>query len=79
MLLIFEGFQYAKSLYFNMGYYHIQISKNKSNVCTIVLPWGKYHYKSLTMGVANLPDIFQHKMNDLFQGFEFIFAYIDNI
>ena len=31
------------------------------------------------MGVANLPYIFQQKMNDLFCGFEFIREYIDNI
>ena len=31
------------------------------------------------MVVSNLPDIFQQKMNDLFHGFEFIRAYIDNI
>ena len=33
-------------------------------------------YTRITMGAANLPDIFQHKMNDLFHGFEFISAYI---
>ena len=31
------------------------------------------------MGVANSPDIFQQKMNDLFYGFEFIRAYIDDL
>ena len=31
------------------------------------------------MGVANLPDILQQKMNELFHGFEFIRAYIDDI
>ena len=31
------------------------------------------------MGVANSPDIFQQKMNDLFHGFEFICAYIYKI
>ena len=29
------------------------------------------------MVVDNSPDIFQHKMNDLFQWFEFIQSYID--
>ena len=28
------------------------------------------------MGIANSPDIFQHKMNDSFHVFEFIHAYI---
>ena len=55
------------------------LEKNASNLCTIILPWGKYCYKRLPMGVVNSPDIFQQKMNDLFHGFEFIRAYIDAI
>ena len=31
------------------------------------------------MGVTNLPDIFQQKMNNLFHGFKFICAYIDDL
>ena len=31
------------------------------------------------MGVANPPEILQHKMNDLFHGFKFIRAYIDEL
>ena len=62
-----------------MGYYYIRLSKNASNLCTIILPWGKYRYKRLPMGVSNSPDIFQQKMNDLFHGFEFIRAYIDDL
>ena len=59
MLLKLEGFQYATSLYLNMGYYHIRLSKNTSNSCMIILLWGKYWYKHIPMGVANSPDIFQ--------------------
>ena len=31
------------------------------------------------MGFANSPDIFQQKMNDLFLGFEFIYAYVEDL
>ena len=31
------------------------------------------------MGVANSPEIFQHKMNDLFHGLNFIRAYIEDL
>ena len=41
MLLNLEGFQYATSLDLNMGYYHILLSEQASNLCTIILPWGK--------------------------------------
>ena len=72
IILNLEGFQYATSLYLNMGYYHIRISKQASNLCTIILPWGKYRYKRLPMGVSNSPEIFQEKVNKMFRGFEFI-------
>ena len=39
ILLKLEGFQYAMSLDLNMGYYHIHISNNTSNLCTIIMPW----------------------------------------
>ena len=78
MLLNIEGFKYASSLVFNKGYYHIRLSKQASNLCTIILLWGKYRYKRLTMGVSNSPDMFQEKMNKMFRGFEFIRAYIDD-
>ena len=55
IILNLEGFQYATSLNLNMGYYHIRVSKQDSNLCTIILPWGKYQYKCLPMGVSNYP------------------------
>ena len=51
-----------------MEYYNIPIGKNVSNLFTIILPWEKYCYKQLPMGISNPPDIFQHKMKYLFHG-----------
>ena len=79
MLLKLEGFQYDTSLDLNLGYYHIRLSKNMSIICTIFLLWRKYCYKRLPIGVASSPDIFKQKNNDLFQGFEFICAYTDEL
>ena len=31
------------------------------------------------MGLSNSPDIFQEKMNELFEGFEYVRAYIDDL
>ena len=69
MLLKLEGFYYATSLDLNMVYYHIRLTEDASNLCNIILPWGKYCYKRLPMGVSNSPDIFQQKMNNLFRVF----------
>ena len=79
MLLKLEDFQNAMSLDLIMGYYHVRLTKKASCLCSVIIMWGKYQYKRLTMEVANSPDIFQQKMNDLFHGFEFICAYIHDL
>ena len=79
MLLKMEGFQYATSLDLNMGYYHIKLDANSRKLCTIVLPWGKYEYNALPMGLCSSCDIFQEKMSELMQGLEFVRTYIDDL
>ena len=74
------GFTYATALDLNMGYYNIRLDLASSSLCTLVLPWGKYRYKRLPMGIKNSPDIFQEKINELMEGLEeFIRAYLDDI
>ena len=52
-----------------MGYYHIHLRKQVSNLCTLTLLWGKYMYKHLTMVLSKYLVIFQEKMNEMFLGF----------
>ena len=79
MLQKLEGFQFATSLDLNMGYYHIELTPESSRLCTVVLPWGKYEYLRLPMGLCNSPDIFQEKMSELMAGLDFARAYIDDL
>ena len=79
MLLNLEGFQYATSLDLNMGFYHIELTPNSKRLCTIVLPFGKYEYQRIPMGLCNSPDIFQEKMSELMDGLEFARVYIDDL
>ena len=62
-----------------MGYYQIRLSEESSKIFSIILPWGKYRYKHLPMGVSNSPEIFQDKINQMFYGFEFIQAYTNGL
>ena len=57
ILLKLQYFLFAMSLDLNMGYYHIPLSENTSNLCMINIPWTKYCYKILPMGISNSPDI----------------------
>ena len=72
MLLKMEGFQYATSLDLNMGYYHIKLDADSRKPCIFFLPWGKYKYNALPMGLCSSCDIFQEKMSELMQGLEFV-------
>jgi hypothetical protein len=61
-----------------MGYYHIELSPRSRELCTIVLPWGKYEYQRLPMGLCNSPDIFQEKIGNLLADLEYVRTYIDD-
>ena len=78
MMLNLEGFQYATALDLNMGYYHVRLDPDSRKLCTIILPFGKFEYQRLPQGICNGPDIFQEKMAELFDGFEYVRAYIDD-
>ena len=74
-----EGFTYASALDLNMGYYTIRLDPDSQKICTIILPWGKYSYLRLPMGVCGSPDFFQEKMTGLMQQLDYIRCYIDDL
>jgi Reverse transcriptase (RNA-dependent DNA polymerase) len=45
----------------------------------MILPWGKYRYCRLPMGLIGSPDIFQAIINDLMGDLPNVRAYLDNI
>ena len=60
-----QGFKYATAIDLSMGYYHVRLDEESSKLCTTILPWGKYRYLRLPMGIKNSPDIFQQLINDV--------------
>ncbi len=74
-----EDFNYATTLDLNMGHYIIRLGPNMQKICAIILPWQKYSYLRLHMGMPGLPDIFQEKMSDLMRSLEYVRTYIDNL
>jgi hypothetical protein len=63
----------------NMGYYHIELSPSSKCLCTIVMPFGKYEFQRLPMGLCNSPDIFQERMYEIFSDLEYVRVYIDDL
>jgi hypothetical protein len=73
------GFQYASAINLSMGYYHIPLDEYSAKLCTTILPWGKYRYRRLPIGIKNSPDIFQAVINDLLGDLDFVQVYLDDI
>ena len=74
-----EGFTWATALDLSVGYYHIVLDRESSYLCTMILPWGKYCYCRLPMGLIGSPDIFQAIINNLMGDLQNVRAYLDNI
>ena len=53
-----EGYTFATAFDYVQGYYHIKLSKRARDICTITLPWGKFSYAHLPMGLVCAPDYF---------------------
>ena len=79
LLLKLEGFRYATAIDLSMGYYHIPLDEASQRLCTTILPWGKYRYKRLPMGISSAPDIFQAIMTEILGDLDFVRVYIDDI
>jgi hypothetical protein len=62
-----------------MGYYTIRLDPDSSKICTIIVPWDKYSYLRLPIGVACSPDIFQAEISELMATLEFVRACIDDL
>ncbi|KAK4392506.1 Enzymatic polyprotein [Sesamum angolense] len=62
------------------GFYQIKMESESKKFTAFSTPQGQYIWNVLPMGLANAPQIFQRKMDNLFKDyFEFMFVYIDDI
>eukprot|EP00957_Ditylum_brightwellii_P111229 8481700-Ditylum_brightwellii.AAC.1 len=74
-----QGFNYAMCFDMNRGYYHFLLDDFAQRLCAIILLWGKYYYNRLSQGLKTSSDIFQSRMDIIFQLFEDVMVYVDNI
>ena len=69
-------FQIATAIDLSQSYYIIPLNKKSQRICTTILPWGKYTYKRLPMGIACAQDIFQPIMMDLLGNLDYVYTHI---
>jgi hypothetical protein len=74
-----QGFTFITILDVNMGFWTIpRAGVPSQKVCITILPWGKYAYKCLSMGLASSLDIFQERIFSIFADMPNLIVYQDD-
>ena len=73
------GMTFATALDMIMSYYAMRIRQDLQKYLVIVLPWGKYIYKKMPMGLKISTDVFQRELGNIFQDYPFVLVYLDDL
>ena len=61
------------------GYHNLKLDKQSSYLTTFACPFGRYRYKQLPFGTAPAGDMFQCKIDEIFNDMPNVFGIVDNI
>ena len=61
------------------GYYQIPLTKRAKTISAFITPFGLFEYTRLPFGMCNAPATFQRIINEVIQGLEGTYAYLDDI
>ena len=61
-----------------LGYHNLKLDKQSSYLTTFVCPFGWYRYEHLLFGVLPADDMFQHKIDEIFNDMPNVFGTADD-
>lgn len=70
---------YVSALDLVMGYYSRELAEESRSYTAVVLPWGKYRYIRLPMGISTARDEFHAVMQQLLGDLPFVRVYLDDV
>lgn len=74
-----SGANYFSVLDATKGYWAIRLDKPSSMLTTFNTPFGRYRYLRLPMGIRSSQDIFQRKVDEIFEGLQGVTSICDDI
>jgi hypothetical protein len=74
-----SGYKFFTKLDLSMQYYTFELDKESQDLCIIIMPFGKYRYLRLPMGLKCSPNITQAAMENVLSDIEDADIYIDDV
>ena len=74
-----NGVKYFSTLDMRAGYHHIPLEKASISKTAFNLPFRKYEYVKVPLGLAQAPAYFQELMTRILKDFNFAIVYLDDI
>lgn len=71
--------KYFTTLDLKSGYWQVSMNDDDREKTAFTCHAGLFEFNVMPFGLANAPSIFQELMSEVLQGFDFCFAYIDDI
>ena len=73
------GARYFSKLDAQSGYWQIKLEEKSSYLTTFNSPFGRYRFKRLPFGIISAQDLFQQKMDELFEDMQGVTPLIDDV
>jgi len=61
------------------GFWQIPLAKESRLPTTFITPYGRFCFNKLPFGISNVPEVFQHHVNDILSGLPGVLCHVDDI
>ena len=74
-----HGSKLFSTLDANMGYFQLALHENSQSLTCFIIPFGRYMYKRLSMGICAAPELYQRAMSELFSNIKGVEIVMDDV